>query len=103
MFDIMKPRPEAEQRQKGARKMKKYKGVIVNLHKHKNYGFIREQETGRNYFFHRGGSITDFDELVEGNEVEFMIIELESPSEHKHKAIGVTVRKPIFTPPVGVY
>lgn len=47
-------------------------GVIKRLVKEKGFGFIRDKNTGKEYFFHHSGlKNINFDELNEGREVTF--------------------------------
>ena len=47
-------------------------GVIKRLDREKRYGFIRNEKTGIEYFFHSTAlKNAQFHELTEGQEVEF--------------------------------
>lgn len=60
------------------------KGIIVSLKK--NYGFIKDNDGG-DIFFHSLGIVSPtFEELREGNEVEFIAVE---DKKDRKKAIGV--------------
>lgn len=48
------------------------KGMIKRLIKDRGFGFIREDETENEYFFHRDSCVDDnFELLSEGNRVSF--------------------------------
>ena len=70
--------------------MKVERGIIVSLVMSKGFGFIR-QDDGTDLFFHATGVCQPtFQELREGQPVEYMVI----PSKHhegEFKAIGVVV------------
>ena len=48
-------------------------GVIKTLTPDKGYGFIKDKEAGRDWFFHRSGLVwpIEFEELYEGDSVSF--------------------------------
>ena len=50
----------------------RYRGVVKRLLADKGFGFIREDRTGVEYFFHRS-SIADFNSVKEGTAVQFRL------------------------------
>lgn len=56
---------------KGAKQMT---GTIKTINE-KGYGFISEALTGKEYFFHRSGCITNFDNLTRGSKVVFVTVD----------------------------
>lgn len=47
-------------------------GHIKRLKKESGFGFIRESDTGVEYFFHKSGVLgTNFDDLKESDRVQF--------------------------------
>ncbi len=54
-------------------KLERKKGVIHSLFKHRNFGFIMDEDYNR-HFFHRTSIAADFESLIEGLEVEFSLI-----------------------------
>jgi cold shock CspA family protein len=72
--------------------MKKEKGIVININRHKNIGFIREEGTDEKIFFHQNGVIgPGFNELKEGHQVEYMKVKYQRNGEEHIKAIGVEV------------
>jgi ribosomal subunit interface protein len=65
------------------------KGGIVRISPHEDYGFIRTQE-GRDVYFHRGSLIdADFDRLEAGDEVRFVLQEVDAECESGPHASSV--------------
>jgi CspA family cold shock protein len=48
----------------------RHTGVIKRMVTDKGFGFVRDDQTGLEYFFHRSGA-ANFDALQEGTAVEF--------------------------------
>ena len=65
----------------------KGKGIVKTVYHDKGFGFIR-QDDGTDIFFHASGVCNPpkFEDLREGYEVEYMIVE----ASRGNKAIGVT-------------
>jgi len=70
-------------------KPKKHTGMITMIHHNKGYGFVVSDKDDSSHFFHRSGCITDFGDLREGHEVEFMVVDIPQGTKGT-KAIGVT-------------
>ncbi len=70
-------------------KPKKHTGMITMILHHKGYGFVVSDKDDSRHFFHRSGCITDFRDLREGHEVEFMVVDIPQGTKGT-KAIGVT-------------
>jgi cold shock CspA family protein len=67
-------------------KLETKKGIVINLKE--TYGFIR-MEDGEDIFFHKNGTISpNFEDLREGEEVEFMVVKIHKDMKSP-KAIGV--------------
>jgi CspA family cold shock protein len=49
-------------------------GVIKRIVAEKGYGFIRTHDGKEEYFFHRSACSSRFDELVEGQNVTFTVV-----------------------------
>jgi CspA family cold shock protein len=47
------------------------KGVIKRIMYDRNYGFIQAEGEEKDIFFHRSGVTVEFNDLREGDEVEF--------------------------------
>ncbi len=54
-------------------KLERKKGVIHSLFRHRNFGFIMDEDL-KKHFFHRTSIAADFDSLIEGLGVEFSLI-----------------------------
>ena len=54
--------------------MKRHTGYAKTVLRKRNFGFVRA-ENGKEYFFHRAGFIGDFDELREGQKLEFSLMQ----------------------------
>ncbi len=67
-------------------KPKKHTGMIIMILHNKGYGFVVSAKDDSRHFFHRSGCITDFGDLREGHEVEFMVVDIPRGT----KAVGVT-------------
>ena len=65
----------------------KGKGIVKTIHHDRGFGFIRQND-GTDIFFHASGvwNPPKFEDLREGYEVEYMIVEAPKGT----KAIGVT-------------
>ena len=70
-------------------KPKKHTGMITMILHNKGYGFVVSDKDDSSHFFHRSGCITDFGDLREGHEVEFMVVDIPQGTKGT-KAIGVT-------------
>lgn len=63
------------------------KGTVTDIYADRQFGFIR-QEDGETIFFHaKGVCVPEFENLKEGSEVEFMIVD----GAKGNKAIGIVV------------
>jgi CspA family cold shock protein len=65
-------------------------GVIRKILREKGFGFIEPDDGGDDVFFSRGSldAKTEFDELREGDQVQFQT----RPGEKGPRAIGVKIR-----------
>ena len=52
---------------------KPMKGVIKRIIYDRSYGFIQVKDEDKDIFFHKSGVNVEFDDLKEGDEVEFKI------------------------------
>lgn len=63
-------------------------GTITTIHVKKTYGFIKQNDGGKDMFFHKMGVISpEFEQLREGMNVEYMVVE----SRKGERAIGLVV------------
>lgn len=71
--------------------METKKGMITGIIRPKGYGFVRDLDDSKEYFFIAAGVIRpDFKELKEGTPVSFVLTEFIKDNEKKIKAIGIT-------------
>ncbi len=57
------------------------KGVIKRIMYDRNYGFVNVEGEEKEVFFHRSGVKEDFNDLKEGDEVEFDVEETDRGSQ----------------------
>lgn len=73
---------------KGTKNMEKIKGTVKWFNSQKGFGFLTSED-GTDYFVHYSGIVTDkkFKNLVEGENVEFSVID----GEKGKQAVDVVV------------
>ena len=64
-------------------------GIVKRIVKDKGFGFIKDERTGQEYFFHKSGCWVRFDSIKEGMKLFYQ----EEPSDRGPRATNLSSEK----------